>query len=101
MRSKCVLAAGAALAVLVLLPPSLAVAGTAPVTVRVEGLKRELLAPSAVKVHTGSLTRFGAPSGKCPDTSAAGALDAATHHRWKGTWESSFGDYEITSILGE
>ena len=102
MRSKCVLAASAALAVLALLPASLAVAGTkGSVTVRVEGLGRELLAPTAVKVHSGSLTRFGAPTGKCPDTSAAGLLDAATHHRWKGTWESSFGDYEITSILGE
>src|SRR5947209_7775612 len=71
------------------------------ITVRVEGLTRTLLAPTAVQTHSGSLTRFGAPSGKCPDASAAGALDIATHHNWKGTWESSFGDYEVTSILGE
>jgi hypothetical protein len=102
MRCKCVLAIGAAMSALALLPASAAVAGgTAPVTVRVEGLKRTLLAPTAFKAHAGSLTSFGAPNGKCPDASAAGALDAATHHRWKGIWESSFNDYEITSILGE
>src|SRR5205807_10563438 len=48
-----------------------------------------------------SLTRFGAPKGKCPDTSAAGALDEATHQHWDGKYESSFGDYEVLSILGE
>ena len=80
---------------------SLAFAGTAPITVRVEGVKHELLPPTVVHEHAGSLTRFGAPSGKCSDDSAAGALDSATHHNWQGTWESSFGDYEITSILGE
>jgi Domain of unknown function (DUF4430) len=48
-----------------------------------------------------SLTSFNTPSGKCPDNSGAGALDAATHHNWKGLWETSFNDYEITSIEGE
>src|SRR5947209_9040835 len=108
MKQKKLLASGGAflagcgaVALLALLPASAALAATAPITVRVEGLTRTLLAPTAVKTHSGSLTRFGAPSGKCPDASAAGALDIATHHNWKGTWESSFGDYEVTSILGE
>jgi hypothetical protein len=80
---------------------ALAAGGSPTVTVRVEGVKRTLLGPTAVKVHAGSLRRFGAPAGKCPDKSAAGALNVATHHRWKATWESSFDDYEVTSILGE
>ena len=102
MRSKCVLAVGAAMAVLALLPASVALAGSsAPVTVRVEGANRPLLSTTTVKTHAGSLTRFGAPRGDCSDETAAGALDAATHHRWKAIWESSFNDYEVTSILGE
>jgi hypothetical protein len=101
MKHKKLLAGGGALLALALMPASVAFAGSTPITVRVEGVKHELLAPTDVKAHSGSLTRFGAPTGKCSDDSAAGALDQATHHNWKGTWESSFGDYEITSILGE
>lgn len=71
------------------------------VTVRVEGVKRTLLAPKVVHVHGGSVTRFGAPAGACHAASAAGALDVASRHRWAGTWSTSFNDYEITSILGE
>ena len=104
MKQKKLLAGCGAVLALTLGSTALA-AGARPsastVTVRVEGLHRTLLNPTAVKTHAGSLTRFGAPTGKCPDHSAAGALDGATHHRWKGIWESSFGDYEVTSILGE
>jgi hypothetical protein len=71
------------------------------VTVRVEGAKRTLLAPTVVHLHSGSITKGGAPSGACPATSAAGVLDLATHHRWVGTWSTSFNDYEVTSILRE
>ncbi len=76
-------------------------AGRPTVSVRVEGLTHTLLAPSTVTTKTGWITRFGAPTGKCPATSAAGALDLATKHRWVATFDKSFGDYEITSILGE
>jgi hypothetical protein len=72
----------------------------ATVTVRVEGLKRTLLAPSKVKTHTGSITESGTPKGACPATSAAGALDGAAHHQWSGHYTKSFG-LEVTSILGE
>jgi hypothetical protein len=82
----------------------LALAGTAlgaSVTVRVEGKTRTLLAPTVVQTRTGSITRGGAPSGKCPASCAQGALDAATHHRWGGTWSNSYDEYFVTSILGE
>jgi hypothetical protein len=105
MRSKCVLAAGAALVVLAVLPVSLAVAAgssSPTVTVRVEGVAKTLLKPTKVTAHPGSVTRFGAPKGDCSDQSAQGALDIATRHRWVGKWSTQFGpEYEITSILGE
>jgi hypothetical protein len=108
-----VLAVGGAAVVLALAPAAGLTAGGAAaaparpaisspsVTVRVEGLDRTLLTPTAVQTHAGSITRFHAPAGACSASSAAGALDAATHHKWGGTWSSSVGDYEITSILGE
>jgi len=71
------------------------------VTVRVEGLRRALLLPTETATRSGWVTKFGAPRGVCPATSAAGALDSATKHRWGGTFQRSFSDYEITSILGE
>ncbi|MBV9310297.1 MAG: DUF4430 domain-containing protein [Solirubrobacterales bacterium] len=75
--------------------------GGPQVTVRVEGLKKTLLAPDVVKTHAGSLTKGGAPKGACSDKSAAGALDVATKHRWSGKYSSSLHDYFITKILGE
>jgi hypothetical protein len=71
------------------------------VTVRVEGLTHELLAPKSVRTQTGWITKGGTPTGKCPATSAAGALDRAVHHNWGGSYSSSIGDLEILSILGE
>jgi hypothetical protein len=80
--------------------PALAAKGPA-VSVRVEGVSKTLELPTQVRLGAGSLTRFGAPKGSCAVRTAAGALDSATHHHWKGIWEKSFGDYEITSIFGE
>jgi hypothetical protein len=92
---------GATLA-FVLAPSAAALAATGTkVTVRVEGSTRTLLAPTVVQTHTGSITKGGAPAGACPATSAAGALDVATHHDWGGTFFSSFNDYEIKTILGD
>lgn len=72
------------------------------VTVRVEGLTRTLLSSTTVTVPTsGWITKGGAKPGDCRAASGAGALDRATHHHWYGTWTSSFGDYEVTWILGE
>jgi hypothetical protein len=99
MFRKQILALGGATVALALgAAPALA-AGTT-VTVRVEGLKRTLLAPTIVHTHAGSITKGGAPGGRCPATSAAGALDVATHHHWAGKW-FSFGDILVSTILGE
>ncbi len=92
---------GASIAlVLALSPVALAARGPA-VTVRVEGKARTLLAPTRVHTHAGSITKGGAPSGAGRATSAAGAHHPATHHRWSGTFSSSFHDYFITAILGD
>jgi len=48
----------------------------------------------------GWITKGGTPHGKCPATSAAGALDAATHGNWTGKYYASVGGIFITSILG-
>jgi hypothetical protein len=99
-KKKFAVAGAIAASLLVWSGAASAASGTA-VSVRVEGLKRTLLAPTLVHVHAGSITRYGAPSGACPASSATGALDNATRHHWVGTWSSSFSDYEVTSVLGE
>jgi Domain of unknown function (DUF4430) len=71
------------------------------VTIRIEGLRKTLVLPKQVRTRSGSITKYGAPNGKCPARSAQGALDVATHGHWKGTWSSQFSEYFITSILGE
>lgn len=76
--------------------------GSGPaVTVRVEGAKKTLLLPKVVHTHRGWITKYGAPSGKCPDRSAQGALNVATHGHWRGKWYSSYNEYFVTTILGE
>jgi hypothetical protein len=103
MNFKKLSALGGATFVLAAIPAgaALAAGGTA-VTVRVEGLKKTLLAPTQVHPRAGWITRYGAPKGECSGTSAQGALDLATRHKWRGVWSTEFGpEYEITSILGE
>jgi hypothetical protein len=104
MRSKCVLAAGAALAVLAVLPVSLAVAGTSvtgpTVTVSIKTTTKTLLSPTPEHGEKGPITKGGTPRGKCPGQTAAGALDVATHGRWTGKYYASVGGIFITSILG-
>ncbi len=76
--------------------------GGTTVTVRVEGLKRTLLKTTVVTVPTkGSITKGGTPKGRCPESSAAGALDVATKHKWYGKYSASQNDIFITKILGE
>jgi hypothetical protein len=104
MRSKCVLAAGAALLVLAVLPVSLAVAGTSAagptVTVSIKTMTKTLLRPMPEHGEKGSITKGGTPRGKCPGQTAAGALDVATHGKWNGKYFASVGGIFITSILG-
>ncbi len=77
-----------------------ALAATTQVGVRVEGTSHTLLSQRTVTApSTGSITKGSTPSGVCPATSAAGALSAATHGNWDGTYSSGLG-IEVTDILG-
>jgi len=100
MHKKTILALGGATLALAVASPVALGAGS-KVTVRVEGKKRTLLATKSIRTHGGFITRGGAPSGACPASSAAGALDVATKHHWQGTWSTSFNDYLIKGILGD
>lgn len=61
---------------------------------------QKTLRTAVVSVKQGWITRFGAPNGKCPARSAAGALNVATHGHWAGKYYAKFSDYLVTSILG-
>lgn len=100
MHNKTILALGGAALALAIASPVALGAGT-HVTVRVEGKKRSLLETKSIHTHGGFITRGGAPAGACSATSAAGALDVATKHRWVGSWSTSFNDYLVKSILGD
>jgi hypothetical protein len=79
-------------------------AGSGPkVTIRIEGAKRTLLATKTVEVPaSGSIMRFGAPTGACPAASATGVLNVATKGSWSGTWDSKYNDYfPVSTILGD
>jgi uncharacterized protein DUF4430 len=76
-------------------------AGSGPaVTWQVKSLNKTLLKPTSVHGEKGWITKGGTPKGKCSGSSAAGALDAATHGKWSGKYFSSLSDIEVTSILG-
>jgi hypothetical protein len=98
-------AVGATAGVIALVAVATAVAaGSGPnVTIRIEGAKRTLLATKTVQVPaSGSIMRFGAPSGACPAASAAGVLNVATKGSWSGTWDSKYNDYfPVSTILGD
>jgi hypothetical protein len=71
------------------------------VTVQVKTPTKTLL-NTTTHGEKGSVTKGGAPKGKCPGDTAAGALDAATHGKWTGKYYSSVTPPGIlvTSILG-
>jgi hypothetical protein len=102
MQPKKLVALFGATVAVVLVPaaPTIA-AGVKKVTVRIEGRSKTLLASTVVPTHSGWITKGGAPRGACPATSAAGALDVATHHKWSAKFEKSFNDYFIKTILGD
>jgi hypothetical protein len=77
-----------------------AVAGP-KVTITIRGRTKTLLPAETVQGRSGSITRGGAPVGKCPADSAQGALNVATHGSWKGKWYASYHEYFITGILGD
>jgi hypothetical protein len=98
---RSLLLAGAPLAAGLTLASTALAAGSAPaVTVRVEGATKTLLPASTVSApRTGSITKGGTSSGTCPSDSAAGALDAATHGRWSGSYFKGLG-IDVSTILG-
>jgi Domain of unknown function (DUF4430) len=71
------------------------------VTIAVQGRTKTLLAAETVRGRSGSITRGGAPIGKCPADSAQGALNVATRGHWKGKWYASYHEYFISAILGD
>ena len=88
--------------VIALLACSVALAaGSGPaVTVKIKSPSRILLKRTTVHGEKGWITKGGTPRGKCPGKSAAGALDAATHGKWKGKYYASLSNIFVTSILG-
>ena len=98
-RRTCVSVA-ASIATAVLLA-SVAFASSGPaVSVKVKAPHKTLLPSTTAHGGKGWITKGGTPRGKCPAASAAGALNNATHGRWKGKYYASVGGIFITSILG-
>ncbi len=75
-------------------------AGSGPtVTVTIKTATKTLR-QATVHGEKGWITKGGTPKGKCSGSSAAGALDAATHGRWTGKYYSSVPGVLVSSILG-
>jgi hypothetical protein len=79
---------------------SQASAGAAAVTVRVEGTKTTLVVATAVALPSARVTKNGVAADSCAGTSAAGALQLATHGDWAGSWSASYKAYFVTGIDG-
>ena len=65
--------------------------------VRIEGARATLVGQTLVRTQSGDRVK----SNPCSETSAAGALDDATHGKWSGSYSTKFGDYLVSSIDGE
>jgi hypothetical protein len=94
-------AAGAPVALAAVLAGPALAASSPKVTFRVEGKSKTLLKTKTVKTPSGgSITKGGAPPGRCPaGGTAAGAFNVATKGKWTGK-AFSFG-LEVNSIFGE
>jgi hypothetical protein len=104
MHHRLKIAGGAALlasSVALTVAPAVALSVLPRVTVRIEGKARPLLPITTVTTRSASITKFGAPDGVCPGTSAAGALAVATHGNWTGTWSKTYKEYFVTGVAGE
>jgi hypothetical protein len=76
-------------------------AGSGPaVTIRIKSPTKTLVKPTVVHGEKGWITKGRTPRGKCSGNSAAGALDAATHGKWKGKYYASVPGIFVTSIFG-
>jgi Domain of unknown function (DUF4430) len=92
---------GAFVLALVSAGAAIAAAGSGPaVSVTVKTTTKTLLKATTVHGEKGWITKGGTPRGKCPGSGGAGALDAATHGKWTGSYSKSIGGTFITSILG-
>jgi hypothetical protein len=80
---------------------SAAASATKPITVRVEGTTRTLLPATAVTLSSAAVVKDGKSADSCAGTSAAGALEVATHGNWQGTWSASYKAYLVTGIEGQ
>jgi hypothetical protein len=100
MDVKKLIALVGATSAVVAAPAAAEAASSTKVSVRVEGAHKTLLAPTTVQTHSGWVTKDGTKKGACPATDAAGALDLATHGKWGGTQDKTFG-LELTTIFGE
>lgn len=95
----------AALSLLALAAPaSLAKSGGSkgtPVSVRVEGISKTLLAETTVSTKAATINKDGKPADVCAGDTAAVALQDATHGSWTaGTFSSGLG-YPVAGIFGE
>jgi len=74
---------------------------TPNITVRVEGLTKTLVPPTAVTLTSGSVTKDGKAADSCSGLSALGALQDATKGAWSGSWSKSYRQYFISAIEGQ
>jgi hypothetical protein len=77
-----------------------AAGSSAAITVRVEGPSSTLIPARGVSLSSARVSKNGVAADSCVGASAAGALQAATHGDWNGTWSASFKSYFLTSIEG-
>ncbi len=83
-----------------LLAPTAVQAFGSGVKVSIKTLTKTLLPPTKEHGEQGSVRKGGAPRGKCPGNTAAGALDVATHGKWTAKWYGKYDDVFISSVLG-
>lgn len=77
-----------------------AASGT-PVSIRIEGMKRTLLAETTLKVKARSIDPDGKPADTCEGDTAAAALQLATKGKWTaGAYYSGLG-YSVAGLFGE
>jgi hypothetical protein len=75
-------------------------AGVATVTIRVEGQKKTLVPERSLTTTKTAFSKDGVAAHSCPGTSAGGALQQATHGKFKAKYSDGLG-YFISSIEGE
>jgi hypothetical protein len=80
--------------------PAAHAAAGATVTVRVEGSAKTLLPPTSITLGSAAVDKDGVAADSCKGSSAAGALELASHGDWKGSFSKSLSGYLISSIDG-